>query len=393
MQDFDLLILGAGASGLFCALTAAQRGLKVGVLEHMPSPGKKILASGGGRANFTNLSVQAQDFRSLNPHFAKSALAQYPPKRFLEWLDDGGIEYHEKKLGQLFCNRGSKAILDRLIEVNLKAGVQVFTNAQGIEVALATDPHRYKVNSSQGDFAAPNLVVATGGLSYRVLGASDLGHQLARQFGLKVTHTSPALVPFILPGFTPLAGISLPVEIKTLGRSFADDLLFTHQGLSGPAILKASLFWDPGKEVEVNLLPGLNLAEELLDLKRGNPQKSLFWALNQRLPERLVLLWQEAGNWPLKPDLQSFSQKELAHVAAKINRWSFVPKGTEGYIKAEVTQGGVSTDELSSKTLETKKHQGLYFIGEVIDVTGLLGGYNLHWAWASGFAAGRAIKI
>ena len=391
MPDFDLLVLGAGASGLLCAATAAGRGLKVAVLEHNPSPGKKILASGGGRCNFTNLEVHPQDYRSANPHFVKSCLAQYPPSRFLELVKAHKISYYEKTQGQLFCHQGAREILNLLLELNQKGKVKLLTDAQGVQVTLQEEPRSFLVQCSLGEFRGRNLVVATGGLSYRSLGASDLGLLLARQFGLKVTHTRPALVPLLYKGFTPLAGVSLPVEVAVAGRSLTDDLLFTHQGISGPVVLKASLFWDPGESLKVNLLPGQEAYPLLLEAKGSTPRKSLPKALAQWLPERLVLHWQETFGWPTKGELQNFGQKELAAIAQSLSAWSFVPQGTEGYAKAEVTLGGVSTQELSGKTLEAKKQPGLYFVGELVDVTGLLGGYNLHWAWASGFTAGTAV--
>ena len=392
MPDFDLLVLGAGASGLMCAATAAGRGLKVAVLEHNPNPGRKILASGGGRCNFPNLEVRPQDFRSANPHFVKSCLAQYPPSRFLELVKEHKIAFYEKAQGQLFCHQGAREILNLLLGLNQKGKVKLLTGAQEIQVCHQKEPSLFLVQCSLGEFSARNLVVATGGLSYRSLGASDLGMLLARQFGLKVTHTRPALVPLLYKGFTPLAGVSLPAEVEVAGRSLTDDLLFTHQGISGPVVLKASLFWDPGESLQVNLLPGQDLNPLLLEAKASFPQKSLSKTLAQWLPERLVSHWQETFGWPTKGQLQNFSHKELALVAQSLSAWSFVPQGTEGYAKAEVTLGGVSTQELSSKTLEAKKQPGLYFVGELVDMTGLLGGFNLHWAWASGFAAGTAVS-
>lgn len=386
----DVIVIGAGAAGLFCALTAGQRGRSVLVLEHAEKVGKKILISGGGRCNFTNLHTAPENFISRNPNFHKSALARYTPGDFIELVRKHRIAYHEKKLGQLFCNESSQQIVAMLMDECSRARVETRVNCRVDSVDKTGDS--FVVKTNQGRFESEALIVATGGLSIPKMGATDFGHRLARRFGLKVTQTKPALVPLTLAEkdrqvFTPLSGISVDAMVKSGNQSFRENILLTHQGLSGPAILQISSYWNSGGEIEIDLLPDGD-ADILLSAERDS-QKELKTLLAQFWPQRFAQAW-AAINGDSKP-MRQYSNKELRAIAERIHRWRITPDGTEGYRKAEVTGGGVDTDELSSKTMEARQVAGLFFIGEVVDVTGHLGGFNFQWAWASGFAAGQSV--
>ena len=385
----DVIIIGAGAAGLFCALTAGQRRRSVLVIEHAEKAGKKILISGGGRCNFTNLHTSPDNFISRNPNFHKSALARFTPQDFLELVRKHRIAYHEKKLGQLFCDESSQQILGMLLDECNRANVELRVNCRVQSIDKVGG--NFVVETNQGKFESEALVVATGGLSIPKMGATDFGHRLARQFGLKVTQTKPALVPFTLAEadrqvLSSLSGISVDAAVKCGKRQFRENILVTHQGLSGPAILQISSYWNSGEAIEVDLLPDVN-AEEFLGSEREST-KELKTILGQHWPQRFAQAW-AAMNGDSKP-MRHYSNKELRVIAERIHHWRISPNGTEGYRKAEVTVGGVDTDELSSKTLEARQVPGLFFIGEVVDVTGHLGGFNFQWAWASGFAAGQA---
>lgn len=386
----DVIVIGGGAAGLFCALTAGKRRRSVLVLEHAEKVGKKILISGGGRCNFTNLHTAPENFLCRNPNFHKSALARFTPHDFIELVQRHKIGYHEKKLGQLFCNESSQQIVNLLLEECRRAKVEIHLNCQ--VRAVDKTGNSFVVETNQGRFESESLVVATGGLSIPKMGATDFGHRLARQFGLKVTQTKPALVPFTLTekdraALGPISGISVDAVVSFRRQQFRENLLVTHQGLSGPAILQISSYWNSGEAIEVDLLPESD-AEKLLAAERDG-LKELKTLLSQHWPQRFAQAWTQihGGSKPLR----HYSNKELTAVADRIHRWRITPNGTEGYRKAEVTAGGVDTDELSSKTMESRRLPGLYFIGEVVDVTGWLGGYNFQWAWASGFAAGQNV--
>ncbi|MBS1789422.1 MAG: NAD(P)/FAD-dependent oxidoreductase [Acidobacteria bacterium] len=383
----DVIVIGGGAAGLFCALTAGQRRRSVLVIERAEKVGKKILISGGGRCNFTNLHTAPENFIGRNPNFHKSALARYTPRDFIELVRKHRIAYHEKKLGQLFCNDGSQQIVGMLLEECRRANVEIRVNCCVHSVDKLGD--NFIVETNQGRFESEALVVATGGLSIPKMGATDFGHRVARQFGLKVTQTKPALVPFTLAEsdrnvLSPLSGISVDALVKLGKQRFRENILVTHQGLSGPAILQISSYWNSGEAIEIDLLPEVN-AEEFLSAERDS-SKELKTVLGQVWPQRFAQAW-AAMQGDSKP-MRQYSNKELRIIADRIHHWRIMPDGTEGHRKAEVTAGGVDTDELSSKTMESRQVPGLFFIGEVVDVTGHLGGFNFQWAWASGFAAG-----
>jgi hypothetical protein len=383
----DVIVIGGGAAGLFCAFTAGRRGRSALVLEHADRVGKKILISGGGRCNFTNLHTAPEHFRCANPNFHKSALARYTPRDFIELVERHRIAYHEKKLGQLFCDDSARQIVGMLLDECRRAGVEIRTQCK----VEAVD-HGFVLHTNQGRFECESLVVATGGLSIPKMGATDFGHRLARQFGLRVTATRPALVPFTLAEadrkpFASLSGVSVEALVRLGDQSFRENILVTHQGLSGPAILQISLYWNPGETIEIDLLPGGD-ATRLLQAERES-RKELKNLLGQHWSQRFAQAWADLYA-PSKP-MKQYSNRELREIAARIHRWPVTPNGTEGYRKAEVTAGGVDTDELSSKTMEAHRVPGLYFIGEVMDVSGWLGGYNFQWAWASGFAAGQFV--
>ncbi len=380
MIETDVVIIGAGAAGLLCAIEAGKRGRRVVVLDHARKPAEKIRISGGGRCNFTNLRTSPQNYLSQNPHFCMSALARYTPHDFIALVEKHNIAYHEKTAGQLFCDHSSQQIINMLLEECRQAGVKIQLNA---EIQQVTKPDE---SFHVGDYRCQSLVVACGGLSIPKMGATNLGYRIARDFGLSIMPTQPALVPFTLSEaqlavWQPLAGVSLQANVKCGKQQFQEGLLFTHRGLSGPAILQISSYWQPGSGLDINLAPGHDAAAELIRAKAAN--QSAVSVLTTMLPKRLAQ--QLAGN----TRLAATPDRQLAQLGEAVNRWHIVPNGTEGYRTAEVTLGGVDTNELSSKTLEARKVANLYFIGEVLDVTGHLGGYNFQWAWASGYVAGQ----
>ncbi len=397
--QFDVIVIGAGAAGLMCAAVASQRGRRVALLEHNGQPGRKILISGGGRCNFTNLHCGPDNFLTENPHFAKSALAGYQPRHFIELVEHYGIPWHEKTLGQLFCDHSARAIVDMLLAECVLGGVDLVLNAHKIKVEAA--PGQFCVASSAGEFTASALVVACGGLSIPPLGATGLGYDLARQFGLAVIEPRPALVPLLLGGneaaWTDLAGVATEVvawagqtKARTRGKTrFREKMLVTHRGLSGPAILQVSSYWRPGDALVLDLAPGLTASGSLLGalMQPGAPRDmtGLKQVLRKVLPQRLADFIAETG----AP--QGWSNAALEVREQRLHRWALHPVGTEGFAKAEVTAGGVDTDGLQARTLEARAVPGLFFIGEVVDVTGHLGGFNFQWAWASAVAAGRAL--
>ncbi|MCC6866826.1 MAG: NAD(P)/FAD-dependent oxidoreductase [Ignavibacteria bacterium] len=385
-MNYDVIIIGAGAAGLMCAIEAGKRGRKVLVIEHAEKPGKKILISGGGRCNFTNINVTSGNFISQNPHFCKSALARYTPQNFIELVEKYGIKYHEKKLGQLFCNSSSKEILDMLLAECSNNGVEIQLNCK---VTNINKLENFIVNSTDGNFKCESLVIATGGISIPQMGATDFGYKIANQFGLNVTKTAPGLVPFILNenSFNGLPGISIEAIVHYNKKSFQENILFTHKGLSGPAILQISNYWSKGNEITIDLLPDADIISKI---EVNKPIKTeLVNLLAQIFPKRFAEKWCELY-FPSKP-INQLNETEIQNLNNILRNWKIIPNDTEGFGKAEVTKGGVDTGELSGKTMESKKIQGLYFIGEVVDVTGWLGGYNFQWAWSSGFAAGQYI--
>ena len=390
--DTDVLVIGGGAAGLFCALTAGRRGRRVRVIEHANRCGKKILMSGGGRCNFTNTGTTPANFLSANPHFCKSSLARFRPEHFIAMVDAHGIAWHEKELGQLFCDDSSKQIVAMLLAECADAGVRVDVSCSVQSVASASGGG-FRVATSQGVLSAASLVVATGGLSIPSMGATGFGFELARQFGHAVLPTRAGLVPLTLSGkhqehYAELAGVAFPVEARCGKARFSNALLVTHRGLSGPSILQVSSYWEPGRELLLDLLPGRDIEAWLLERQAAKPAAELKTVLAevfpQRFAQRLCEVWFE--NRPMR----QYTHRQLPDIARQLAHWPIVASGTEGYRTAEVTLGGVDTDGLSSSTLASKHVQGLYFIGEVVDVTGWLGGYNFQWAWASGHAAGLA---
>jgi len=392
MTETDVIIIGAGASGLMCAIEAGRRGRKVMVLDHANKAGKKILMSGGGRCNFTNYSIDPNNFISNNPHFCKSALSRYSQWDFLALIARYQIPYHERDHGQLFCNDSAKDIPNMLLAECADAGavIQLNTGIENIE-QLA---NRFHLKTDHGYFVGQSLVVATGGLSIPKMGATPLGYKIAQQFGINVLTTRAGLVPFTLQPedkdkFSPLSGIAVPCVVSNKQLSFSENVLFTHRGLSGPAVLQISSYWQAGEAVVINLLPQLNLETELKLKRRQKLKNSLKTILDSYLPKRLISC--------LLPDellaifLPDLSDRQIQQVADQLHNWTIKPNGTEGYRTAEVTVGGVDCDALSSKTMESKEVTGLYFVGEVVDVTGWLGGYNFQWAWSSGWCAGQYV--
>ena len=386
-QQFDALVLGAGAAGLMCALEAGKRGRRVAVLERAERAGKKILISGGGRCNFTNLHCRPENFISGNSHFAKSALARYSPSDFIALVEKHRIPYHEKTLGQLFCDRSARDITNMLEAECSDAGVHVFVKTSITEVLRTTE---FIVRTGETEFRAPVLVVATGGLSISKMGATGFGYDLARQFGLAVCEPRPALVPFVFDEenrrqYCDLAGVSADVSVSCGKPRFREKMLITHRGLSGPAILQISSYWKPGQAVAIDLAPGSDVTAALREPKAVRNITTMKSALHKFLPSRFANRWL---------DLHAPTQwinSGLAQLERLAHEWAVTPAGTEGFDKAEVTAGGVDTNELSAKTMESRKVPGLFFIGEVVDVTGHLGGFNFQWAWASGACAGRAL--
>ncbi|MGR4867413.1 NAD(P)/FAD-dependent oxidoreductase [Variovorax sp. LARHSF232] len=399
-NTFDAIVIGAGAAGLFCAAQAGQQGLKVLLLDHNERIAEKIRISGGGRANFTNrdLDVRApqRHFIGDNPHFCRSALSRYTPQHFIELVEKHGIAYHEKHKGQLFCDGPSQQIIDMLLAECAAGSVAHWQPCKAGELRFG-DGEGYVLQTSRGEVRAPKLVVATGGLSIPQIGASDFGYRTAAQFGLRVVAPRPALVPLTFGGdswapYADLAGLALPVQIETGAKkdrmSFLEDLLFTHRGLSGPAVLQISSYWKPGAPLTLDFAPGIEVGDALHAAK-ARSKKRIANELAQWVPARLADAWAGQDATLARP-INEAADKALAQLAERISRWQITPSGTEGYKKAEVTAGGVDTRELSSQTMESKQ-PGLYFIGEVVDVTGWLGGYNFQWAWASAAACAQAL--
>jgi len=386
-HSFDALILGGGAAGLMCAIEAGKRGRRVAVLEHADRLGKKILISGGGRCNFTNIHCRPENFISSNPHFAKSALARYTPQDFIALLERHKIPYHEKTLGQLFCDRSARDILAMLEAECQRVGATIFLNTKMREVERATD---FVARTADAEYKSPVLVVATGGLSIPKIGATSFGYDLARQFGLNIREPWPGLVPVLLNAhdcarYCDLAGVSAEVIASCNGQQFREKMLITHRGLSGPAILQISSYWKNPQPIVIDLAPGAEVTAAFRDHRTPRNPNTLRSALRKVLPHRLSDRWLEA-NAPT-----SMTTQALADFEKQLHGWKISPARTEGYEKAEVTAGGVDTGELSAKTMESCKVPGLFFIGEVVDVTGHLGGFNFQWAWASGAAAGRTL--
>jgi predicted Rossmann fold flavoprotein len=387
IHRFDAVILGGGAAGLMCAIEAGRHGRRVALLEHADRLGKKILISGGGRCNFTNIHCQPENFLSANPHFAKSALARYTPADFTALVEKHRIPYHEKTLGQLFCDRSARDILAMLEQECLAAGVKIFVSTRIQEVARATD---FIVRTDDAEFHASALIIATGGLSIPKIGATSFGYDVARQFGLKIREPWPGLVPLVLESedrsrYCDLTGVSAEVIASCDGQRFREKMLITHRGLSGPAILQISSYWKKPLAIEIDLAPGGELTAAFRDIKTPRTVTTLRSGVRKALPNRFADRWLELH----APT--SWTNTALADFEQEVHAWTITPAGTEGYEKAEVTAGGIDTDELSAKTMESRKVPGLFFIGEVIDVTGHLGGFNFQWAWASGAAAGRVL--
>ncbi len=393
MKQFDVIIIGAGAAGLMCAIETGKRGRQVLVVDHANKAGKKILMSGGGRCNFTNRRVSHENFISHNRHFCRSALSRYTPEDFISLVEKHKIAYQEKTLGQLFCSNKSKDIVTMLLSECKQVGVSILLDCSIEEVSQQSDQH-FTLIGSAGKLVCQSLVVATGGLSIPTMGASPFGYRLAEQFGIKVWPTRAALVPFTLhvqdkERLASLAGVSVECVVSCARRDFREAMLLTHRGLSGPAMLQISSYWQAGDTLLVDLLPDHDLLTELQQLKQQQPNKHLKTVLNQYLPKRLVSVWLDEALG--SQTLQQCSHQQLRAVTESFKHWQIKPNGTEGYRTAEVTLGGVDCGALSSKTFEVRSVPGLYFIGEVLDVTGWLGGYNFQWAWASGAAAGRVV--
>ncbi len=396
-EKADVIIIGAGAAGLMCALTASLRGRNTLVLDHANKVGKKILMSGGGRCNFTNIYCEPSNFISNNTNFCKSALSRYTPYDFIALVNKHNIPHHEKKLGQLFCNNKSKDILEMLLKECHKSGSKIRTHCNVANINK-TD-NGFEIKTNLGNTSCQSLVIATGGLSIPTMGATGFGYQIAQQFGLDVIPTRAALVPFTadkitLEKLSALSGSSLLVNASCNNKSFKENLLFTHRGLSGPAILQISSYWQSGDHIEIDLLPDMNLLHTLEEKKRTKSKSELKTILSQfitkNMAQILIDLWFPNSEFTNK-SINQFSNSDLNHIAEKFHCWQFKPNGTEGYRTAEVTLGGVNCNEISSKTMQANKQKDLYFIGEVLDVTGHLGGFNFQWAWASGAAAGEYV--
>ncbi len=384
---FDVIIVGAGAAGLMCAMTAGARGRRVLLLDHAEAAGKKILISGGGRCNFTNLDTKADRFLSDNPHFCRAALAGYTPHDFIALVEKHGIAWHEKTLGQLFCDGSARQIVAMLLAECAAVGVDIRLSHRIMSVDQG-----FRVETDHGAFTAPSLVLATGGPSIPKMGASGFAYDIATGFGLKLVPPRPALVPLTFAGddlamMQPLSGVALDVIARTGKAAFPEAMLFTHRGLSGPAILQISSYWRAGQGITINLLPGIDAARVLIARKAERPNAALRTILGELLPQRLAQAWAARFD---ELTMGALRDRTLAEIADGLKSWSLMPAGSEGYAKAEVTAGGVATDGLSQRTLEAKAVPGLFVIGEAVDVTGWLGGYNFQWAWASGYAAGHA---
>ncbi|MCU7554755.1 NAD(P)/FAD-dependent oxidoreductase [Alteromonas sp. ASW11-19] len=391
MIQRDVIVIGAGAAGLFCAAEAGKRGRRVEVLDHAKKVGRKILMSGGGRCNFTNMYASAENFLSENPHFCKSALSRYTQWDFIALVNKHGIPYHEKTLGQLFCDNAASDIVKMLMKECADVGATVTTRCEILSVDKQADG--YVLSTSLGDYQCESLVIATGGLSMPKLGATPFGYKLAEQFGLNVLPTRAGLVPFTLHEeqkqvLSELSGVAVDVSASCNDTAFREAMLFTHRGLSGPAMLQISSYWQPGDTLHLNTLPHENAHTWLTQSKADSPDALLATCLARLFPKRMVQILIAYHNWPNKP-VKQLTHSELEAIAETLANWQIKPNCTEGYRTAEVTLGGVDTNELSSKTMMAKNVEGLYFIGEVVDVTGWLGGYNFQWAWSSGWAAGQ----
>lgn len=396
-KKYDVAVIGAGAAGMMCASVAGQRGKSVVLIDHATSLAEKIRISGGGRCNFTNIDAGPQNFLSQNPHFCKSALSRYTPQHFLDLMKRHRIAYHEKHKGQLFCDNSAEDIIG-MLKTECNSGKVSWQMPCSVTAISKTD-QAFTLETSTGVLSAASVVIATGGLSIPKIGATDFAYRIARQFGLKLVETRPALVPLTFDAaqwqpFAALSGIALPVEIvtgekKAQGR-FREDLLFTHRGLSGPAVLQISSYWQPGTPLTIDLLPELDVARTLIEGK-SSLKKNLANILSQWLPVRLVDAWLALNGFKADARIADMTDKQLHALGASLNRWTITPNGSEGYRKAEVTLGGVDTRELSQQTMMASRVPGLHFIGESVDVTGWLGGYNFQWAWASGTAAGLAV--
>ncbi len=395
IQQYDVIIVGAGAAGLMCAATASYRGKKTLVLDNAKKSGRKILISGGGRCNFTNTNVEPANFLCQNPHFVKSALARYKSADFIELVERHGVEYEERDHGQLFCLDSAKDILNVLLTECDWAGAQIQLRTEILNISKQDD-NRFLLETSESSYLCHSLVIATGGLSMPKLGATPFGFKVAEQFGLKVLPTTAGLVPFTWHSedktrFEPLSGISIPVKVTAnSGISFKEDMLLTHRGLSGPVMLQISSYWEPGQTIEIDLLPENNISELLTGIGQQHPNQSLKNTLAKCLPKRFIEA-HLASSQLLDKSLKQLIPADIKFLHEQLHHWHLLMNGTEGYRTAEVTRGGVDTDELSSKTMEAKRVPGLYFIGEVVDVTGWLGGYNFQWAWASGFCCGSEL--
>lgn len=391
MTDYDVIIIGAGAAGLMCAATAGQHGRRVLLLDHAQKIGEKIRISGGGRCNFTNIYAAPDAYLSQNPHFCKSALKQYTQYDFIDLVKSYGIVYHEKKLGQLFCDESAQHIIDMLLDECKKAEVRLDRDVS-VEKVSRQEGGAYRLVTSAGEYTASSVVVATGGLSIPKIGATKFAYSIAQEFGLKMIPPRAGLVPLtfqneLLEFCKELSGISVDANVSYGKTSFREGLLFTHRGLSGPSILQISSYWQEGEDISINLLPDLDVEIYLKDQRQHNPKMNVPKAIEDLLPARLAQKICE--ELQITGKLGEISDKNISRMAARLNDWRVKPSGTEGYRTAEVTLGGVDTDELSSKTMEVKKYPGLFFIGEAVDVTGHLGGYNFQWAWSSGVVAGR----
>ncbi|MGO9603622.1 MAG: NAD(P)/FAD-dependent oxidoreductase [Candidatus Binataceae bacterium] len=390
MESFDVIIIGAGAAGMMCALTAGQRGRRVLLLEHLDQPGAKVLISGGGRCNFTNLEVTAERFLSANPHFCKSALSRYTQHDFIAMVERHRIPYHEKTLGQLFCDGSAREIVD-MLTAECTAGKVDLRPRHSVTAISRAD--RFRIETDRGAFASPALVIATGGLSIPKMGATGFAYETARRFRLAVIEPRPGLVPLKTAGETlalckSLTGVSADAIVSCDGISFRENILFTHRGLSGPAILQISSYWRQGESVSIDLLPEIDAENFLKDRKRTRPKAELKTILSEILPARLALAMAESAS---DGAIANLPDRNLAAIAERLKRWRVQPADSEGWAKAEVTAGGIDTAALSSRTMEAREVPGLYFIGEAVDVTGWLGGYNFQWAWSSGWCAGEAI--
>ena len=394
IKNIDTLIIGAGAAGLFCGAQIASSGKSVCVIDHAKKPAEKVRISGGGRCNFTNMETSPQNFISQNPHFAKSALARYTPWDFCDLMAEHGLSWTEKTLGQLFCDQKAGAVINMLLSELEKPGGRLKLETSITDISA--NASGFRVETSAGPLACRQLVIATGGLSIPKMGATGFAYDIARQFGHQIITPSPALVPLTFSGalkddFASISGVATDAIVTAQGTAFAEAMLFTHRGLSGPAILQASSYWAEGTEIAINLFPKSNPSQTLINMRAQTPKRNLGAALADHLPKRLVDMLGQRLALPLTSQLANLGNTALEDLSQTLTNWTFTPTGTEGWRTAEVTAGGIATDDLSSKTMESQRQAGLYFIGECVDVTGWLGGYNFQWAWASGAAAGRHI--